>query len=143
VPNFAFIVPDQCHDKHGIGGTCVDPQLSTQTDAYLQSTVNLIMSSAAWQDGTSAIVVVWDEGSTNLGCCDANPGGGQVATVVIQNQNQTRLQDSTPFNHYSLVATLQSAFGLGCQFNGAPIGFTCDAANGVQPMSKLFGLNQN
>jgi phosphatidylinositol-3-phosphatase len=140
VPNFAFIVPDQCHDKHGLGGTCVDPQLSTQTDAYLQSTVNLIMSSAAWQDGTSAIVVVWDEGDTTLGCCDANPGGGQVATVVVQNQNETKLRDSTPFNHYSLVATLQAAFGLGCQFNGSPVGFTCDTANGVQPMSILFGL---
>jgi hypothetical protein len=140
VPNFAFIVPDQCHDKHGIGGTCVDPQLSQQTDAYLQSTVTAIMDSAAWQDGTSAIVVVWDEGDTTLGCCDANPGGGQVATVVIQNQNETTMQDSTPYNHYSFVATLQAAFGLGCQFNGAPIGFTCDTANGVVPMKPLFGL---
>jgi hypothetical protein len=101
------------------------------------------MSSAAWQTGTSAIVVVWDEGDTTLGCCDANPGGGQVATVVVQNQNQTPLRDATPFNHYSLVATLQSAFNLGCTFNGTPIGFTCDTANGVQPMSLLFGFNQN
>jgi hypothetical protein len=29
VLNFAFIVPDQCHDKHGIRGTCVGAQLST------------------------------------------------------------------------------------------------------------------
>jgi hypothetical protein len=141
VPNFAFIVPDQCHDKHGIGGTCVDPQLSTQTDAYLQSTVTAIMSSTAWQSGTSAIVVVWDEGDTTLGCCDANPGGGRVATVVVQNQNATKLSDATPFNHYSLVATLQAAFNLGCTFNGTPVGFTCDTANGVQPMSILFGLH--
>jgi hypothetical protein len=141
VPNFAFIVPDQCHDKHGIGGTCVDPQLSTQTDVYLQSTVTAIFNSQAWQGGKSAIVVVWDEGNTALGCCDANPGGGQVATVVIQNANQTQLRDATPSNHYSLVATLQAAFNLGCTFNGAPIGFTCDTANGVQPMAFLFGLH--
>jgi hypothetical protein len=141
VPNFAFIVPDQCHDKHGIGGTCVDPQLSTQTDAYLQSTVTGIMNSQAWQGGKSAIAVVWDEGDTTLGCCDANPGGGQVATVVIQNANETQLRDATPSNHYSLVATLQAAFNLGCTFDGAPVGFTCDTANGVQPMSFLFGLH--
>jgi hypothetical protein len=38
------------------------------------------------------------------------------------------------------VATLQAAFGLGCQFNGTPVGLTCDTANGVRPMAPLFGL---
>jgi hypothetical protein len=141
VPNFAFIAPDQCHDLHGIGGTCTDGLLSQQTDAYLKTTVDEIMNSKVWQQGTNAIVINFDEGTTSLGCCDANPGGGQVATVVIGNHQQHPLQDATPYNHYSLVATLQAAFGLGCQFNGTPVGFTCDSANGDVPMAPLFSLH--
>jgi len=59
------------------------------------------------------------------------PGGGRIATVVIRNHRLHPLQDPNPYNHDALVATLQAAFGLGCEFNGAPLGFTCDRANGV------------
>jgi hypothetical protein len=99
------------------------------------------MRSDVWKHGQNAIVVTTDEGDTSLGCCDANPGGGHVATVVIRNHQEDPSQDPTPYNHYSLVATLQSAFGLGCKFDGTPVGFTCDAANGVKAMAPLFDLH--
>jgi hypothetical protein len=139
VANFVFIVPDQCHDYHGVTGACAGQTLEAQTDAYLKSTTDAIMSSSVWQQGTNAIVVVFDEGGTNLGCCDANPGGGRVVAIVARNNQPGPLQDATPYNHYSLVASIQTAFGLGCQFNGTPIGFTCDTSQ-VKPMSLLFGL---
>lgn len=142
VPNYSFIVPDQCHDLHGIGGSCTGDLLLQQTDDYLKSTVAEIMASAIWTQGTNAIVVTFDEGSTTLGCCDANPGGGRVVTVVIRNHQQLPVQDATPFNHYSLVATIQAAFGLGCEFNGTPIGHSCDTANGVVPLRTLFDLRR-
>jgi hypothetical protein len=63
-----------------------------------------------------------------------------VATVVIRNRQDRPLQDPTPYNHHSLVATLQEAFGLGCTFNGQPVIDTCDRQFGVQPMDPLFGL---
>ncbi|HLZ69945.1 MAG TPA: hypothetical protein VKV26_08575 [Dehalococcoidia bacterium] len=50
---------------------------------------------------------------------------------MIRNHRLHPLQDPNPYNHDALVATLQAAFGLGCEFNGAPLGFTCDRANGV------------
>jgi hypothetical protein len=136
----AFIVPDQCHDLHGIGGTCTGDELFAETDQYLSSTVDEIVHSDLWTRGRSALVVTFDEGDSTLGCCDANPGGGRIVTVVVRNEDGRPLEDPTPYNHYSLVATLQAAFGLGCQFNGTPVGLTCDTANGVQPMAPLFGL---
>jgi phosphatidylinositol-3-phosphatase len=153
VPNFAFIAPDQCHDLHGLSicqDTALAPQLSQETDAYLKSTVDMIMRSDVWQRGRNALVVTFDEGDTNLGCCDGgddpfndttNSGGGHVVTVVIRNHDHDARQDPTPYNHHSLVATLQAAFGLGCTFNGQPVGDTCDTAAGVKPMAPLFGLN--
>lgn len=140
VPNFVFIAPDQCHDLHGIGGTCTGDQLFKETDSYLKTTVHEIMRSPVWERGRNAIVVTTDEGSTSLGCCDANPGGGHIATVVIRNHQERPLQDATPYNHHSLVATIQAAFGLGCTFNGAPVGDTCDTAHGVKPLALLFNL---
>jgi hypothetical protein len=144
VPNFAFIAPDQCHDQHGLS-LCPDPLLSQGTDAYLKSTVDAIMHADFWSRGRNAIVVTFDEGDSNLGCCDdpgeaVTSGGGRVVTVVIRNHQDQPLRDATPYNHHSLVATLQEAFGLGCTFNGQPVGDTCDRQFGVQPMDPLFGL---
>jgi hypothetical protein len=135
VPNFSYIVPDQCHDIHGIGGTCPDKQTNIQAaDEYLATVVTAIMNSPAWKQGHNAIVVTFDEGGTTLGCCDANPGGGKIVTIVVTNNQQKAVVDDTPYNHYSLLATVEKAFGLGCLAN------TCDTAN-VKPMDKLFGLH--
>ena len=139
-PNLAFIAPDQCHDLHGIGGTCTGDQLFMETDQYLKTTVDEITHAPLWERGQNAIVINFDEGDSTLGCCDANPGGGRVVTVVIGNHQHSPIQDPTPHNHYSLVATFQAAFGLGCTFDGTPVGFTCDTTNGVKPMAPLFEL---
>ena len=144
VPNFAFIAPDQCHDEHGLS-VCPDPQLSQGTDAYLKTTVEAIMRSDMWERGRNALVITFDEGDSDLGCCDGGDdpttnGGGRVVTVVIRNHQERALQDATAYNHHSLVATLQEAFGLGCTFNDQPVGDTCDRQSGVQPMEPLFGL---
>jgi hypothetical protein len=151
VPNFAFIAPDQCHDLHGLS-ICTGDQLARESDAYLQTTVDTIMRSEVWREGRNALVVTFDEGETNLGCCDGgddpfnattNSGGGRVVTVVVRNDNAKPLQDPTPYNHHSLVATMQAAFGLGCTFKGQPVGDTCDIQAGVMPMAPLFGLRQS
>ena len=55
-----------------------------------------------------------------------------MATIVITNNGPRGLQDPTPYNHYSLLQTIQRAFHLGCLQN------TCDTAN-VTPMAPLFG----
>jgi phospholipase C len=142
VPNFGYIVPDQCHDMHGIGGVCPTGSSDASTlfsnaDAYVAATVTALTRAPFWDRGNNAIVITWDEDDfspTNLGCCDANPGGGHVETIVITNHGARGATDDTAFNHYSLLASIQQAFGLGCLNNA------CDTTN-VKPMIKLFATN--
>lgn len=133
-PTFSFIVPDQCHDMHGTND-CPDATANVKTgDGYLAGLVNSIMSSSAWRDGLDAIVITWDEGNGGAGCCDANPGGGQIYTSVVTNHGPRGLTYDTPSNHYSMLATLQQMWHLGCLQN------TCDTAN-VVPTNRLFSVN--
>lgn len=81
VPDFAFIVPNQCDDQHGRGnsdafcafdfgqnnsgytyGTQVglNPGLIQQGDTTIERLVQAIHASSAWQSGRNAIVIVWD-----------------------------------------------------------------------------------
>ncbi|HEX9036095.1 MAG TPA: alkaline phosphatase family protein [Ktedonobacterales bacterium] len=139
VPNFSFIAPDQCHDMHGIAGygTCDYSQQSaliSAGDTYVGDTVQMIMSSAAWQDGNNAIVITWDENdfSAQSGPPGIATAGGHVATIVIANHGPRGVQDNTPYNHYALLLTIEDAFHLGCLQD------SCPAAGGVSPMTPLF-----
>ena len=134
LPSYSLIVPDQCHDMHGTGGCSPDSMLISAGDQYVGTTVQEIMASPIWHRGNNAIVITWDENdfstSGTTGCCSSNPGGGQVATIVIPNRSTGHVTDSTPYNHYSLLRTMEQAFGLPC------LAHACDTA--VQPMTKLF-----
>src|SRR5713226_3158440 len=142
LPNFSLVVPDQCHDMHGTGG-CTDTNgLISAGDTYVGNMVREIMNSPVWDQGTNAIVITWDEddfsdvGKPGTGCCGFDPGGGHVATIVITNQGEEHITDNTPYNHYSLLLTMEDAFGLPCLANA------CDTAHGVQAMTRLFHPQQ-
>lgn len=148
VANYVWISPDQCHDMHGRGATPADPcdfsqipALISTGDTFLLNTVNAIMTSKAWT-GNSAIFIMWDEsdftgtgpsgfGDTS-GCCDANPGGGHVVSLVISNRLRFTRSSNRPFNHYSMLQTIEDSWHLGC------LGNTCDRKN-VKPMTALSG----
>jgi hypothetical protein len=140
VPKFDYIVPDECHDMHGDPPYCIDsgnigdPQnqhLVAAGDAYLGGLVQEITNAPIWAKGNNAIVVTYDSGDNDAGCCDASPGGGQVATVVITSHGPRGLRDSQPANHYSLLSTMQQIFGLPC------LRHTCDTPN-VKPITSMF-----
>jgi phosphatidylinositol-3-phosphatase len=150
VPDYSWISPDQCNDMHGRGGGGPsDPcdfsnvQLLIQAgDQFLSTWVGKIMASKAWS-GDSAIFITWDEsdftgspdnfgfGDTR-GCCDADPGGGHVLTIVINRNSNGPSASFQLYNHYSLLSTIENAWNLGCLAN------TCDTAN-VKPMTDLTG----
>lgn len=130
VPNFSYIVPNECSDMHGAPPWCVDSDntgtleqswLIAQGDKFAGEIVNAITSSAVWPTGNNAIVIVFDEG---------NIATAQVATIVITNHGPRAVKDGTSYNHYSLLASLQQTFGLGCLVN------SCTAT----PMSPLFAI---
>ena len=145
VPRFSYLIPDECHDMHGDPPYCLDsgnifdPQnqhLVAMGDAYLGHLVSEITGARFWAKGNNAIVVTFDNGDDTKGCCDANPGGGQIATVVITSHGPRGLKDPQPANHYSLLSTLQRTFGLGC------LQHTCDTAH-VHPLSALFAVTSS
>jgi hypothetical protein len=136
LPNFSMVVPDQCHDMHGTGSCTSTTGLISAGDAYVGATVRSIMRSRLWEHGNNAIVVTWDEddfsdsGLPGTGCCGADPGGGHVVTIVITNHGEDHITDGTAYNHYSLLRTMESAFGLPC------LAHACDAV--VPRMTPLF-----
>jgi phosphatidylinositol-3-phosphatase len=144
VADYTWISPDQCNDMHGRGGTGIpnDPCDFSQVqgliaagDSFLLNTVHAIMNSKAWT-GNSVIFVTWDESdfpfADTSGCCDANPGGGHVVMITISHSDHAPPTSNVAYNHYSMLATIEDAWKLGC------LAFTCDTAN-VPPMSDLVG----
>ncbi len=139
LPAFSLLVPDECHDQHGDPPYCVDSgtlgdrqdqHLVATGDRYLGDTVSAITHAPMWSRGNNAVVVVYDEGDDTAGVAPANPGGGKVATVVVTSHGPRKLQDSTPYTHYSLLKTIQRNFAVGC------LAHSCDPA--VSTMAKLF-----
>jgi phospholipase C len=153
VPAFALVVPNQCNEMHGIGGPekpnpkapadCGNSgqgPLIARGDAYVAKLIAEIQASPVWTKGNTAIILTWDEdggkdrvNGKSTSCCvtDAhNPGGGNIPTIVITNHGPRGVTDPTPYNHYSMLRTIEDALGLD--------GHIRHAAD-VAPMAPLFG----
>ena len=150
VPAFAFVIPNQCNDMHGRKASPKTPQdcaddtnaLITRGDSYLKTLIDEIQASPIWQNGNTAIVVTWDEnddaGRTSGAqfCCvldSNNPGGGLIPTLVITNHGPRGLKDPTPYDHYSLLRTIEDALGLDGHLRHAD-------DTSVLPMTALFAV---
>jgi hypothetical protein len=132
VPNFSYIVPNECNDMHGAPPWCVDTGsngsiqntfLVAQGDAFVGSVVNEITSSSLWQAGNNAIVVTFDEGNTAT---------TNVATIVITSHGPRGVTDKTSLNHFSLLASVEATFGLPCLANAC-------SANLMTPLFTITG----
>jgi Phosphoesterase family len=134
VPNFGYVVADECHDMHGAPPWCVDSGnpgdvddiwLVSQGDAFVGKIVNRITGSEFWREGNNAIVLTWDEGDTPTDL---------VTTIVVTSHGPRGVQDPTAYSHYSLLATLQDNFGLACLANSC-------GANLMTPLFEVTGAS--
>ena len=156
-PNFVWISPDQCSDMHGVGNgnplgypTCSYPASGLDHgaiqlgDAFLRQTVTKIMNSSVWSEN-SIIVIAWDEddyGGYPTGCCGSPTGskgsqsavlGGALApAIVVRRGVPAHRQSSHPYNHYSVLGTIQHLWNLPCLAN------TCSLST-ADLMLDLFG----
>ena len=105
--NYELIVPNLTNDMHD--GTVA------QGDAFLKAFVPKIVDNPAFAKGL--LFITWDEGSGSVG------GGGKVATLAIANDVPTGFRSSKTHDHYSLLRTVQDAWGLRCMAH------TCEANN--------------
>jgi hypothetical protein len=145
VPQFSYVIPDECHDMHGAPPVCVDSGnpgdvndnwLVSAADAFVARSVHEITNAPVWRQGNDAIVIAFDEGDDNSSCCGLPSGnaGGRALAIVVTNHGPRSLQDPTPYDHYSLLATLEDAAGVGC------LAAACDAHDNP-PMAPLFAVN--
>jgi phospholipase C len=140
-PNYSFITPNLCNDGHD-GPTCVDgkPGGLKGADAFLKLWVPRIMDSPAYQAG-GMLIVTFDEAEATgnntdaRSCCNQpagpntpNPGGpvvgsggGLIGGVVLSPWVRGGSVNSTPYNHYALLRSVQALFGLG------PLGYSGQA----------------
>jgi hypothetical protein len=104
LPNFAFIMPNNCNSAH---------DCSTATaDKWLGSMVSKIRASSSF-DQKSLIVVTFDEGTTSASCCGLPASaGGHIATILISPLVKNGYEDATPYSHYSLLKMLEKAWGM-------------------------------
>jgi hypothetical protein len=93
VPRFVWITPNLCNDGHDCSNAIAD--------AWLARTVGMILNSTAWQQN-GLLVITWDEGEDS---------SNSVLTLVIH-PNPLVHKSSRPYNHYSLLATIEDRFGL-------------------------------
>jgi hypothetical protein len=125
VPSYVFITPDLCADGHD--ATCPDgsPGGFAGIDAFLRKWVPAIVASRAYRDG-GMLVVTFDESAHGADACcvqDApntpnaggptpGRGGGRIGAVVLSPYIQPGSVNETPYNHYSLLHTVENLFGL-------------------------------
>jgi hypothetical protein len=111
VPNYSYIVPNQCHDQHGRGssemgtGCSVDQNAIAQGDAALSILIPAIKNSPAWKEGNNVIVTVWDEN-------DYSSLPNNVVAIVDTNYSTGGKSSNVKYNHFSLLKTIEAGFGL-------------------------------
>jgi phospholipase C len=104
--NYSFIMPNLCDSAHD---WTVDPKCPIKVaDAWLGTTMNKLLNAPVLKEN-SLIVLTWDEGQGSHGCCGMATAGGRVATILISPLAKAGFQDATPYTHYSLLKTIETA----------------------------------
>jgi hypothetical protein len=124
-PSYSFITPDLCSDGHD--SSCAD---GTSAGGYqginnfLSTWIPKITGSPAYADG-GLLIVTFDEASGDASDCCGEPaspntahngggsgnGGGRVGAVLLSKYIKAGSTNDTPYNHYSLLRSVEDLFG--------------------------------
>ena len=128
--DYTFITPNLCNDGHD--PLCIDGAAGgfQAVDAFLRKWVPLITTSPAFKrDGL--LIVTFDESEGNgpegsTACCGEmplasarrpagvlGPGGGRIGAVLLSPFIKPGTVSTVPYNHYSLLRSVEDIFGLG------------------------------
>jgi len=127
--NYSFITPNLCDDGHDVH--CVDGRTGgpKAVDEFLAHWVPLIEAAPAFlADGMLIITFDESDGAGAEGssaCCGekplpgarfppgfSGPGGGRVGAIVLSKFVKPGTVSTVPYNHYSLLRTVEAIFGL-------------------------------
>jgi phosphatidylinositol-3-phosphatase len=143
--NLSFITPDLCHDGHD--AKCADPKEKggfAGIDDFLRNWVPRIRRAPAFRRNGLLVITFDEAGSDASSCCFTpsgpntpmqgiyGPGGGRVGAVLISKWIKAGSVNPHPYNHYSLLRSLESIFGV------RPLGYAAEPA--VKPFgSDVYG----
>jgi len=94
-PAFVWVTPGLCHDGH-------DCSLE-DAGVWLDTLILSIVSSRAWRE-RGVLFIAWDEG-------DGGDPTNHVPLIAATSGGRG-LRSDTPYDHYSLLATIEDLFGL-------------------------------
>jgi hypothetical protein len=130
-PNFVFITPDLCSDGHD--ATCADPHRPggyAGIEQFLEQWVPRITGSPAYQQQNGLLAIVFDEAASgdSSACCGEiagpdspspgggggtpGPGGGDTGAVLLSPCIRPGTVSKAPYNHYTLLRSIEDIFGL-------------------------------
>lgn len=134
LPNFAYIVPNVCHDMHGQArgpGRCSsNRKLMKAGSKFLRLWVPRIVHSRAWKHGDNVLFITWDESDHHTVFDAGGPdspvlepgakdktkggvyGGGRVPLIVLWNKQSGPVRCHEWANHYSLLRTIEQSWHL-------------------------------
>ena len=101
-PPFLWVTPNTEHDMHT--GTV------RQGDTWLSRQIPTVMRSSWYRSG-GTIVITFDEGVTNAGCC-GGASGGHVATIVVSSATPRGTRMSRPIDHAGILRSIEELYGL-------------------------------
>jgi phosphatidylinositol-3-phosphatase len=127
--NYSFITPNLCNDGHD--PACVDGRRGglAAIDAFLKEWVPMIERSPAYQADGMLIITFDESGGTGVAgasaCCGerplpgaklspgfSGPGGGLIGAVVLSRFVRGGTVSAVPYNHYSLLRTVEAIFSV-------------------------------
>lgn len=98
LPAFSLVVPDLCHDMH-------DCSVATG-DRWLRGLLPALLGAGRLADGVA--FVIFDEGAAT----DLAGGGGHIPALAVGPAVRAGARSSAPLGHYSLLRTIEDAWGL-------------------------------
>lgn len=112
LPDFVYIMPNICNSAHD--ASPISPECSiVNSDQWLGKMVGKLQTSLEAGGESYLIAVTWDEGTSKNTCCGLpKSAGGRVATLLISPQAKSGFRDATPYTHYSLLKTIETAWNL-------------------------------
>jgi len=100
LPAFVWITPNLCHDMHDC-----DPAVG---DRFLAATIPPLLRALGPR---SLLILTWDEGSSDDGCCKL-ASGGHIVTILAGPLAKAGGRLRTPVDHYSVLQAIEDLFGL-------------------------------
>jgi hypothetical protein len=100
LPTYTWITPNLCDDGHdcGVGAG----------DRFLARTVPPLLHELGPH---GFMIIAWDEGSSERGCCGA-AHGGRIATIVAGPELRHGAREQQPIDHYGVLGTIEQALRL-------------------------------